>query len=153
MTNQLEYHPLKITVTFIIKNTRFPANEHQYKAAVGAMEFYKNGGSTVFKYDDCGRIFQLVQNVKNNTVINYTLIREDGTFAFIEVSFIKTFKKTAICDMAIDYNGGVVNIPNGTSYYTNEKCVPLIGWHGSYNPPCDMGGNSMIGEFIDESNS
>lgn len=46
-------------------------------------------------------------------------------------------------DMQVSYGGGVVNIRQGGSYYSDSIGRTLVGWHGSYNPPCGMDGESM----------
>lgn len=46
--------------------------------------------------------------------------------------------------MVIAYGGGVVKIPPREIYYTDSLSRVLIGWHGTYNPPCGMDGESML---------
>ena len=44
----------------------------------------------------------------------------------------------------IAYGGSVVKIPNGARYFEDSFGRVLIGWHGTYDPPCGMDGGSMI---------
>ncbi len=46
--------------------------------------------------------------------------------------------------MLVAYAGGVVKIPARTIYYTDSFSRVLMGWHGTYNPPCGMDGESML---------
>ena len=52
------------------------------------------------------------------------------------------------------YAGGVVRIrPGGDTYYVDKAGAVLVGWHGTYDPPCDMGGYAMIEKYVSESGS
>lgn len=44
----------------------------------------------------------------------------------------------------VAYAGGVVKIPKETKYYVDSLERILVGWHGSFNPPCDMDGQTLI---------
>lgn len=46
--------------------------------------------------------------------------------------------------MLVAYGGGVVKIKIGSRYFVDSFGRVLIGWHGSYDPPCGMDGESMI---------
>ncbi len=46
--------------------------------------------------------------------------------------------------MRVAYCGGVVEIPGGARYFADSFERPLIGFHGTYDPPSDMGCGSMI---------
>ena len=46
--------------------------------------------------------------------------------------------------MRVNYGGGVVNIKVGDTYYIDNSDRILVGWHGTYNPPCGMDGESML---------
>lgn len=46
--------------------------------------------------------------------------------------------------MLVAYAGGVVHIPNAARYYADSFGRPLIGWHGTFDPPCAMDGESML---------
>jgi uncharacterized protein len=53
-------------------------------------------------------------------------------------------KQIATQDFNVGYAGGVVNISTGEPYYTDSWDRVLIGWHGTYSPPCGMDGYPMI---------
>jgi len=53
-------------------------------------------------------------------------------------------EKHAKEDMLVSYGGGIVGIRQGDQYFTDSFGRVLVGWHGTYDPPCDMGGYSMI---------
>lgn len=44
----------------------------------------------------------------------------------------------------VAYGGGVVTIPVGARYYVDSFERTLVGWHGTYDPPCGMDGESMV---------
>ena len=46
--------------------------------------------------------------------------------------------------MLVAYAGGVVQIPSEARYYADSFGRPLIGWHGTFDPPCGMDGESML---------
>ncbi|RYH34490.1 MAG: ankyrin repeat protein [Alcaligenaceae bacterium] len=46
----------------------------------------------------------------------------------------------------VAYGGGLVRIPKGTPYFTDSLLRILVGWHGTFNPPCGMDGESMLSE-------
>ena len=46
--------------------------------------------------------------------------------------------------MRVAYGSAVINIPVGARYYVDSFERVLVGWHGTYNPPCDMAGGHYI---------
>jgi len=46
--------------------------------------------------------------------------------------------------MLVNYGGGIVKIPKGSRHFVDAFDRTLIGWHGTFNPPLDMGGYSCI---------
>ena len=48
------------------------------------------------------------------------------------------------CHLLVAYGGGLVQIPKDTTYFLDSLGRVLVGWHGTFNPPCDMDGDSMI---------
>lgn len=44
----------------------------------------------------------------------------------------------------VSYAGGVVKIPQGARYFVDSFGRILIGWHGSYDPPCGMDGEPLL---------
>lgn len=47
-------------------------------------------------------------------------------------------------NMVIAYAGSRVCIDVGEVFYITRKGKIIIGWHGTYNPPVDMNGRSLI---------
>lgn len=47
-------------------------------------------------------------------------------------------------DLEVDYAGGVVRIRRGDTYYVDKAGAVLVGWHGTYSPPCGMDGEPMV---------
>ncbi|OWQ45783.1 hypothetical protein CDL60_18155 [Roseateles noduli] len=50
----------------------------------------------------------------------------------------------ATTDLFVSYGGGLVKITKGSRYFVDAFDRVLIGWHGTFDPPCDMGGESNI---------
>lgn len=46
--------------------------------------------------------------------------------------------------LLVAYGGGLVRIPAGASCFTDSFGRILVGWHGTFNPPCGMDGESML---------
>jgi len=42
------------------------------------------------------------------------------------------------------YLGHQIHIPEGSGYYRDDRGVIMIGWNGSFDPPCDMAGSSLV---------
>lgn len=53
-------------------------------------------------------------------------------------------EKTALREMRVSYGGGVVVIAKGSRYFVDSLDRILVGWHGSYDPPCGMDGEPMV---------
>jgi hypothetical protein len=53
-------------------------------------------------------------------------------------------ERRASVAMPVAYGRGVVTIPAGARYFADAFERPLIGWHGTYDPPCGMDGGSMV---------
>jgi len=53
-------------------------------------------------------------------------------------------RRVADHEMEVQYGGGVVHIKPFDHYYTDSAGRVLVGWHGTYNPPCGMGGDPII---------
>jgi hypothetical protein len=51
--------------------------------------------------------------------------------------------------LRVAYGGGVVAIPAGATYYVDTFERVLVGWHGTYDPPCDMAGGHYIRDSSD----
>ena len=46
--------------------------------------------------------------------------------------------------MVVAYGGGRTVIRVGRRYYADSFDRALIGWHGTYDPPLDMGGSTLV---------
>jgi len=46
--------------------------------------------------------------------------------------------------MLVAYGNGVVKIPSGSRIYIDSFERILVGWHGTFSPPCGMDGESML---------
>jgi len=53
-------------------------------------------------------------------------------------------ERQASTAMCVAYGGGVVNISVGARYFVDSFERTLVGWHGSYSPPCGMDGMPMF---------
>ncbi len=47
-------------------------------------------------------------------------------------------------EMRVGYGGGCVVIPAGARYFVDSFERTLVGWHGTYDPPAGMDGESML---------
>jgi hypothetical protein len=46
--------------------------------------------------------------------------------------------------MRVAYGGGIIKIKAGSRYFVDSFERVLAGWHGTYDPPCGMDGESLI---------
>jgi hypothetical protein len=46
--------------------------------------------------------------------------------------------------MRVAYGAAIIKIPAGSRYFVDSFERTLIGWHGTYDPPSDMGCGSMV---------
>lgn len=53
-------------------------------------------------------------------------------------------KRIAATELRAGYAGKAVRIPKGATYYEDDFGRILVGWHGSYSPPRDMGAWSLF---------
>eukprot|EP01113_Clastostelium_recurvatum_P026618 TRINITY_DN3194_c0_g2_i1.p1 TRINITY_DN3194_c0_g2~~TRINITY_DN3194_c0_g2_i1.p1 ORF type:complete len:187 (+),score=31.55 TRINITY_DN3194_c0_g2_i1:30-563(+) len=53
-------------------------------------------------------------------------------------------KRKALFDMTVGYGGGEVYIEKDQEYYADDIGRVLVGWHGTWNPPRGMDGESMV---------
>ncbi|MEM1418656.1 MAG: ankyrin repeat domain-containing protein [Myxococcota bacterium] len=53
-------------------------------------------------------------------------------------------RRRAPRDLRIGYASGIVRIAKGETHYVDSFGRTLVGWHGTYDPPCGMGGEPII---------
>ncbi|MFT3914883.1 MAG: hypothetical protein QM704_12450 [Anaeromyxobacteraceae bacterium] len=53
-------------------------------------------------------------------------------------------RRTAARELRVAYAGAVIVIPPGARYHVDSFERVLVGWHGTYDPPSGMDGESMI---------
>ncbi|VBB46467.1 conserved hypothetical protein [uncultured Desulfatiglans sp.] len=58
--------------------------------------------------------------------------------------WIEAAERRASEAMCVGYGGGVVKISKGSRYFVDSFGRTLVGWHGSYDPPCGMDGEPMV---------
>lgn len=46
--------------------------------------------------------------------------------------------------LLVAYAGGVVRIAKGARYFADSFGRTLVGWHGTYDPPCGMDGEPLV---------
>lgn len=47
-------------------------------------------------------------------------------------------------ELRVSYGGGAIVIPAGSRYFVDSFERILVGWHGTYDPPCGMDAESMV---------
>jgi hypothetical protein len=53
-------------------------------------------------------------------------------------------ERQAVEPMLVAYAKGIVRIPGGSRIYVDSFERVLVGWHGTFSPPCGMDGESML---------
>ena len=122
------------------------AREYQKEALIEALDWFQTGNKTVFKYNMNNIIMTIAPILLDGLEKQFIMTRENGSIAYLKLVFPKYTKMEAQpgSNITADYMGKVINIIPGCSYYidnTTNKIV--VGWHGSYNPPCGMDGNPI----------
>jgi hypothetical protein len=54
----------------------------------------------------------------------------------------------ATSEMFVAYGGGVVRISKGSRHFIDDMNRILVGWHGTYDPPSGMDGESMLTDSL-----
>jgi hypothetical protein len=47
-------------------------------------------------------------------------------------------------DQFVAYGGGLVRVPKNTPHFVDSFHRVLVGWHGTFNPPCGMDGEPVV---------
>lgn len=56
----------------------------------------------------------------------------------------EAIRRKAPHDLLVLYSECIITIPKDSNYYTDHVGRVIIGFHGSYDPPCGMDGRSMV---------
>lgn len=56
----------------------------------------------------------------------------------------ESVERRASRELGVAYGGGLVTIPRGARYFVDSFERTLVGWHGTYDPPGGMDGESML---------
>jgi hypothetical protein len=93
-----------------------------------------------YQSKNANAIFQL-SPCNNNT---YIMTRPNNTNGYLLWSPHRRLRANA--DMAIIYSGTKIIIKKGYYYYVHvdNPSIPVVGWHGSIDPPLDMGDNPIV---------
>ena len=118
--------------------------EHHYTSIITA---YKQNIKNVFSF--------------NNNYINYDLIlvslepriylqiKEDKSISYFKLLRRRYSKLKAEKDIIADYLDQPIVIQKDKDYYyDNQLNKIVIGWHGTYSPPCGMDGYPIINEEL-----
>ena len=122
-----------------------PALDYQHEQLIKAIKHFSNSAnknsaykSTLLSYDF------MILPCYNETNI-YILLRPDGTFGYLQ-KVPRFIQLTATEDIHAKYCNAFVKISKGEQYWIsdNKPDEPIIGWHGSKNPPVGMDGRSLV---------
>lgn len=58
--------------------------------------------------------------------------------------YAEAVEMRAATRIEVAYGGGVVHVPQGARYYVDATGGILVGWHGTYDPPLDMDGVTLV---------
>ena len=123
-----------------------PALDYQHKQLIEAIKYFSNpiNKNTVYKSNLPTYDFIILPCYRENNN-NYILLRPDGTFGYLQ-KVPRFIQLTATEDIQAKYCNSFVKISKGEQYWIsdNKPTEPIIGWHGSKNPPCGMDGRSLV---------
>lgn len=129
------------------------ARDYQRVAVIQAIKWYdniKSGSIAIYKYIKDDIIFTLTPfsvPSKNNMEKVFVMTRDNGTIAYLKLVKDRYTKMLAQPGSTVtaEYFGNTININTGETYYIDNSTNKIaVGWHGSYNPPCGMDGNSLV---------
>ena len=123
-----------------------PALDYQHKQLIEAIKYFSNSANknSAYKSNLPTYDFMILPCYRENNN-NYILLRPDGTFGYLQ-KVPRFIQLTAIEDIQAKYLSMFVKISKGEQYWIsdNKPTEPIIGWHGSKNPPCGMDGRSLV---------
>ena len=122
-----------------------PALDYQHEQLIKAIKYFSNSANKNSAYNSNipSYNFMILPYYGENNI--YILLRSDGTFGYLQ-KVPRFIKLTATEDIHAKYCNAFVKISKGEQYWIsdNKPDEPIIGWHGSKNPPCGMDGRSLV---------
>lgn len=58
----------------------------------------------------------------------------------------EAIERSALVRFRVAYGGAIIKIPQGSRYFVDSFERVLVGWHGTFDPPCGMDSMSMLDE-------
>jgi len=123
---------------------KLKARDHQSESINLLKEkILEKGKNTVYNYNKYGYIFKMIKYENK-----YLMIKEDDTYSVFVSDDDIPKKYMATADFDAKYGKILIKIEKGKFFYAKDPREPMIGLHGSYNPPLDMDGNDAIEQKI-----
>ena len=123
----------------------YDSTNYQFEELNKALIFFKNNPNLSYKSTYNNYSFHIIPCNKKKDI--FIMVRNDFTFAYLK--FNKEYiRKKAIKDINVIYlDKNIIKIKKNDFYWvrTSNPDIPMVGWHGSTNPPRDMAGRSMVG--------
>lgn len=133
------------------------ARDYQYNAITQAIKWYSGSETSntrldntklVYRYNKNDIIFTLTPYKSDNIMETvFVMTRENGSIAYLKLVKNRYTKMIAQPGYIVtaEYLGKTININTGETYYVDNSTNKIaVGWHGSYNPPCDMDGMPVV---------
>ena len=121
------------------------ALDYQHEQLTAALKYFSNPINKNLAYNSNipSYSFMILPCYSEHNI--YILLRPDGTFGYLQ-KIPRFIQLTAIEDIQAKYLSTFVKINKGEKYWIKDTKPnePIIGWHGSKNPPCDMDGRSLV---------
>jgi hypothetical protein len=122
-----------------------PSLDYQHEQLIKAIKHFSNptNKNTAYKSTLPSYDFMILPCYNESKI--YILLRPDGTFGYLQ-KIPRFIQLTATEDIQAKYLSTFVKISKGEHYWIRDTKPdePIIGWHGSKNPPCDMDGCSLV---------
>lgn len=109
-----------------------------------AVETLSHEGQTAADVAEKRKSPALAAVLRRSSVGSLWSAPEDPTLLPSSNLFAEAVERRASETMRVAYGGGIVNIPTGSRHFVDSFGRTLVGWHGSYDPPCGMDGESML---------